>query len=136
VTRRPRRLYADSSALVKLLVAEPETTALRRYLAASPFELVTSALARVEVHRAAKIADPQPDTPARAEQLLGGCVLVDVREPLLRRAAELTSPILRSLDAVHLATAAAVDPDVVLAYDDRLAEAARGQGLEVVQPRS
>ncbi len=131
---RARRLYADSSALVKLLVTEPESAPLRRYLAASPFELVTSALAQVEVHRAVKIADARPDTPRRADELLDGCVLVDLREPLLRRAAELTSERVRSLDAVHLATAAASEPDAVLAYDNRLAEAAREAGLAVAQP--
>lgn len=132
-TRR-RRLYADSSALVKLLITEPESAALRRYLARSPFELVTSSLAYVEVHRAARIADPRPDTPVRADQLLNSCVVIDLREPLLRRAARLASQRVRTLDAVHLATAESVEPETVLAYDDRLADAAREQGLDVAQP--
>jgi predicted nucleic acid-binding protein len=131
--RRPR-LYADSSALVKLLVIEPETTALRRYLAASPVQLVTSALAHVEVHRAVKIADPRPDTPARADHLLRSCVVVDLRESLLHSAARLTSQRIRTLDAVHLATAESVDPAAMLVYDERLAEEARQRGLTVEQP--
>lgn len=61
--------------------------------------------------------------------------LVAVTRDLLRRAAELTSERLRSLDAIHLATALEVDPDEVVAYDRRLLEAAEAAGLRTSSPR-
>lgn len=130
---RRRRIYADSSALVKLLVEEPETADLRRYLAGGAFELATSAIARVEVHRAVTIADPLLDAPARVDKLLRGCVVVAV-EPVLGRAAFLTSQRVRTLEAIHLASAESVEPHVVLVYDERLARAAAERGFSVDQP--
>jgi predicted nucleic acid-binding protein len=50
-------------------------------------------------------------------------------------AARIASPTLRSLDAIHLATAVHVQPDAVLTYDERLAGAAEAQGLAVLAPR-
>lgn len=124
-----RRLYADSSALVKLIVAEPESAALQNHLADDPV-LVTSALARVEVSRAATIARGMPD---QAEELLSRCELVSV-DLALPRAVELASVRIRVLDAIHLASAERVEPDAVLVYDERLASAARERGLVVLQP--
>ena len=130
---RRLRVYADSSALVKLLVHERETPALRRYLGVGGLDLVTSAIARVEVRRAVTIADPSPDVPARLDRLLRGCVLL-ATDPVLGRAAQLASRHVRTLDAIHLASAESVEPHAVLVYDDRLSAAATARGLTVEQP--
>jgi predicted nucleic acid-binding protein len=126
------RVYADSSALVKLVHAEPESGALRRFLRTS--RVLTSEIAVVEVVRAEKVADP-PSSVASAASLLDRIELVSVTRELLQRGAELTSRRLRSLDAIHLATALEVAPDELVAYDQRLLEAARAAGLRTASPR-
>lgn len=126
--------YLDSSAFVKLLVAEPESDALRRALMRWP-ERASSTLLRTETARALRRSGN--------EQLVGGARrlfrsvrLLRIDEPLLDRAGDLEPPELRSLDAIHLAAAMALGPDlgVVLTYDDRLGEAARSSGLDVARP--
>lgn len=127
-------VYLDSSALVKLVVTEPETAALRRYLRAHP-ERVSSALARVEVCRALRRAGATEATLRRADQVLGRIALVAMDDPLLRAAAALSPSGLRSLDAVHLATALSLDGlDAVVTYDRRLDAAAAQTGLVVASP--
>lgn len=127
-------VYLDSSALVKLVVTEPETAALRRYLRAHP-ERVSSALARVEVCRALHRAGATEATLRRADQALGRIALVAMDDPLLRAAAALSPSGLRSLDAVHLATALSLDGlDAVVTYDRRLDAAAAQTGLVVASP--
>lgn len=127
-------VYLDSSALVKLVVTEPETAALRRYLRAHP-ERVSSALARVEVCRALRRAGATEATLRRADQVLGRIALVAIDDPLLRAAAALSPSGLRSLDAVHLATALSLDGlDAVVTYDRRLDAAAAQTGLVVASP--
>ena len=127
-------VYLDSSALVKLVVTEPETAALRRYLRAHP-ERVSSALARVEVCRALRRTGATEATLRRADQMLGRIALVAMDDPLLRAAAALSPSGLRSLDAVHLATALSLDGlDAVATYDRRLDAAAAQTGLVVAAP--
>lgn len=128
----PVLLYADSSALVKLLVEEPESEALEAHLAGSGASLVTSRIALVEVPRAVGIANPH--AVGEASRLLDSCLLVDVSDGLLRDAAALASREVRTLDAIHLATAERVDPDDLLTYDRRLAREARKRGLRVLNP--
>jgi predicted nucleic acid-binding protein len=127
-------VYLDASALVKLVVDEPERGALEDHLEMRSLRRVTSALARVQVLRAAKVASPGPEAQAQAERVLGRCVLLAVSDLVLRDAARLASLRLRSLDAIHLASARTFAPDEFVTYDERLAEAAREQGLTVVQP--
>lgn len=127
-------VYLDSSAIVKLVVAEAESAALHRYLVRHR-EHVSSALARVEVCRAVRRADASEATSRRAEQVLARIGLVALDEPLLRDAAALSPTGLRSLDAVHLATALSLDGlDVVVTCDRRLDAAASGAGLAVESP--
>jgi predicted nucleic acid-binding protein len=129
-----RVVYADSSALVKLIVVEPETESLRRELSDEPV-LVSSTLAHVEVRRAIRIhTRGNRDADSEARRLLAACRLVEVSRPVLDLAADLASHALRSLDAIHLASALRVEPDVVVAYDDRLAEAAVAARLSVIAP--
>jgi predicted nucleic acid-binding protein len=133
-TADERLVYADSSALVKLVVAEPESPALAEYLGEPLPRLLTSRIAVVEVMRAVRLGDGTAEASADAERLLGACDLVDLTAGLLRTAAGLTSAWVRSLDAVHLASVMRVDPDVVVVYDRRLAEAADAAGFVVVAP--
>lgn len=134
LSAEPRLLYADSSALVKLLLAEPESAALLTYIEAAPHTLATSRIAVVEVQRAVRIANPTAEGQRRAERVLASCLLLNVSPELLRDASSLASRELRTLDAIHLASAAQVSPDVVLTYDRRLANAARRLRFDVQAP--
>ena len=127
-------VYLDSSALVKLVVAERESAALRRYLRSTP-QRASCALARVEVLRAVR---PHGGAAMkRARGLLRRLDLVQLDDDLLDAAAGLDAGVLRSLDAIHLA-AAQVLGDVltaVVTYDDRMTAAAARLGLPVAAPR-
>lgn len=126
--------YIDSSALVKLIVREDETSALEADLAGRD-GLVTSAVAVVECRRAVRRAGPKRLL-QQAEAVFESVYLVEMTRPILERAAALDPEVMRSLDAIHVATALSVgDPDLeLLTYDDRMADAARAGGLRVVQP--
>src|SRR6266545_2956710 len=112
-------LYLDSSALVKLLVPEAEANALRELLRSWP-ERVSSVVARIEVQRVARrIGDRAV---RRARSVLSRIALVDLDEPVVRVAAALDPVELRTLDAIHLATAISLGGDLgaFCAYDVRL----------------
>jgi predicted nucleic acid-binding protein len=126
-------VYADASALVKLVIDEAETEALKAHLHDVP-RIATSAVALVEVPRATALADPSTVTRARALDLLERCFLVDATQALLRRAEELSSAAVRSLDAIHLASALDVAPAEMVVYDRRLRAAAEDAGLRVTSP--
>lgn len=126
-------VYADSSALVKLVVREAESTALASFIPADA-TVVSSALAQVEVTRTVRVAGVEDEIEDGLESVLDGVVLLDVDRSILVRAAALAGVTLRSLDAVHLSTAMSVDPDVVLTYDRQLGRAARQLGLRVAAP--
>jgi predicted nucleic acid-binding protein len=125
--------YLDTSALVKLCWPEPESAALRRYLRSWPLR-VSSTLIRTEALRAAA-RQPVPRLMGARRQLRG-LVMVDIDRALLDQAGVLPPPETRSLDALHLATAMALGPDlgVVVTYDQRMADAAVAQGLDVAAP--
>lgn len=127
-------LYADSSAIVKLVQAEPETTALRRYLRRrTSLVRVTSALARVEVARAVTPGGPRALTLARRQ--LARFHQLELDRELLDRAAGLPPSVLRSFDALHLAAAETLPGlQAVLTYDPRMQAAARELGLPVEAP--
>ena len=126
-------VYLDSSALVKLAVAEPESEALRRYLRRRR-PLVSSALARTEVLRA--LVFEGEEGVARGRAVLGLVELVRVNDRLLNAAGVLLPPDLRSLDAIHLATASQLGPDLgqVVTYDDRMLDAAKRLGVKTATP--
>lgn len=128
-----RATYLDSSAIVKLAVAEPESAALRGYLRRRR-PLVSSAVARTEVGRA--LLPLGADAVRRGEDVLARVDLVRISDRLLEVAGRLLPPDLRSLDAVHLATVQRLGDDVarIVTYDDRMATAARGMGWTVVAP--
>ena len=128
-----RATYLDSSAVVKLAVAEPESAALRQYLRRRrPY--VASALARTEVARA--LLPFGPAVVRHGEEVLSRIELVRVSDRVLMLAGSLLPASLRSLDAIHLATAQLLGEDLarVVTYDERMAEAARAMGWRVVAP--
>jgi predicted nucleic acid-binding protein len=126
--------YLDTSAFVKLIVAEPESAALRLRLRRWPAR-VSATLLRVEAVRALRRSGNGHHV-GEARRLFATIQLIRLDEPLLDRAADLRPPVLRSLDAVHLAAAMTVGSDlgVLITYDARLGEAALGQGLIVESP--
>lgn len=128
-----RATYVDSSALVKLAVREPESAALRRYLGRRR-QLVSSALARTEVMRA--LLPLGPDAVKRGREVLARVDLLRLNDRILDAAGLLEPSDLRSLDAIHLASAEQLGTDLrgFVTYDDRLATAAGGRGFRVVRP--
>jgi len=126
--------YLDSSAIVKLAVREPESAALGRYLRRrSP--LVSSALARTEVLRA--LLPAGDEAVARGRAVLQRLDLVRVNDRVLNAAGGLHPRELRSLDAIHLATAQQLGRELtaLVTYDSRMAVAAKSLGYRIVQPR-
>lgn len=127
-------LYVDASALLKLVIEEPESWALADSLRDT--ELVTSDLSRVEVRRAILRAGLGPDALGLAARTFQPVQLVRIDDAILDRAGEVGPPGLRALDAIHLATALAVgrELDALVTYDRRLADAAEQSGLRVASP--
>jgi predicted nucleic acid-binding protein len=128
-----RATYVDSSALVKLAVREPESAALRRYLGRRR-PLVSSALARTEVVRA--LLPLGPDAVRRGREVLARVGLLRVNDRILDAAGLLPPAELRTLDAIHLASAEQLGSDLrsFVTYDDRLATAATSRGFRVMRP--
>lgn len=128
-------LYLDSSAFVKLVVEEPETAALRRFLADRAGRRVSSVLLRTESLRAVRHLGA--DALATVREGLRRVDLVAIDDRILEAAGTLEPRVLRTLDAIHLATALAVgdDLDTIVTYDDRMVEAARFLGLSTATPR-
>jgi len=126
-------LYLDTSALVKLVKEEVESLALRTALE-SAAGLVSSDLARVELRRAA-VRQGAPVVRGTTA-VLARLVLVPLGRAVLDLAGELEPAALRTLDAVHLASAQLVGDrlDSFVTYDRRLGEAARIAGLRVAMP--
>lgn len=126
-------VYLDSSALVKLVVRERESSALRRFLREEPDRL-SCALARTEVLRAVRVEGAAAIE--RARRVLRGIHLIRLDDALLEAAGLLDPAIVRSLDAVHLAAAQQVAADLtaLVTYDRRMAEAAVVLGFPVVSP--
>jgi len=126
-------VYLDSSALVKLVVREPESRALRAYLRRHP-ERISCGLARTEVLRAVRPGGPASVEAAR--RVLHGIDLIRLDDSLLDAAGTLEPIGLRSLDAIHLAAAQLVAPVLraVVTYDRRLADAAASLGFATVAP--
>ncbi|WP_322760857.1 type II toxin-antitoxin system VapC family toxin [Frankia sp. Cr2] len=131
------RIYLDTSAVAKLFIAEKETPDLRQWLAhrPEPPHLVSSALLGVELIRLLGLVNPT--AVGAAESFLAADVdIVEVTPPVLGDATCVPPPGLRTLDAIHLATALDLGDalDVMLTYDKLLAEAARATGLVVESP--
>ena len=128
-----RATYVDSSALVKLVVYETETEALRKFLASSD-QMTSSLVTRVELSRA--VARRLPEAGAAAQAVLDSLVIVGLDARIATRAGSLAPASVRSLDAIHLATALELGAELTafVCYDDRLCAAAAALGLPVVSP--
>ncbi len=125
--------YLDTSAFVKLIAAESETRALRAFLDSHP-EQLSSIILDTEAHRAA--ARVGADVASRADRLLTRITLVPLNFEVRSLARTVPPMALRSLDAIHLATAITLGADlgVFVAYDRRLLDAAAEAGLAVASP--
>jgi len=129
------RLYLDTSALVKLVVSEPESSSLSEYLDKFPSDSsFTAALTRTELVRAVARRGPV-EAVQHARRLLNRLDAIALSGRLLDTAATMMPPGLRTLDAIHLAAAmSAPDLRALVTYDDRLADAAASNGIAVVAP--
>lgn len=128
-------IYFDSSALMKLIREEGETASLSEWLNGQPdAPVVTSELGRVEVLRAARRAGRSVMAEARA--VVGDLDLVPLDRGVQDLAAEIGDPLLRTLDALHLASAMLLRDDLTafVAYDHRLVSAAKAAGLPTTSP--
>jgi uncharacterized protein len=128
-------IYLDTSALVKLIWAEPESDALGRYLAQwATTPLVSSSVLTVEIRRALQREDPS--ALSRADLLLTRVGRIGMTASLVESASRLPDRWLRSLDAIHLATALVLRDDLhaVVTYDKRLAAVAEAHHLPVGSP--
>jgi len=128
-----RVTYLDSSAIVKLAIKEPESAALRRFLRRRT-QIASSALAQTEVARA--LIAQGPEAVRRGRDLLQTVRLGRVGDEAVQLAGQLLPVELRSLDAIHLATARLLGNDLaaLVTYDGRLAAGARGLKIRVVSP--
>lgn len=128
-------VYLDSSALLKLVLAEPESPALARALSQWP-DRVSSVLLPIECRRIVLRAGNPPGLRARLEEELSRLTLIRLDESVRNLAGTIGPPELRSLDAIHLATALSLGdlPEALVTYDKRLAAAARTLGLNVITP--
>jgi predicted nucleic acid-binding protein len=133
--------YADASALVKLVRAEPETAALNAFL--DDADIVSSELILTEVPRAIRRAaahDPQLPLRAlidRAGEVVNAIALLPLDRALLAAAGALSEPALRALDAIHVVAALDLSPiDAFVSYDQRQSAAARLAGLRTIAPSS
>lgn len=126
--------YLDTSALVKLIVAEPETAVLQAWLAETGGEWVSSDLARTELMRTVRRG--APDQLVRARAVLDSVILVEITTAIFEAAGRLDPAMLRTLDAVHLAAALDLGDDLeaIVTYDERLAAAAQANGVPSIAP--
>jgi predicted nucleic acid-binding protein len=124
--------YFDTSALAKLILDEEESPRISEFLKTHQVSLVSSQLSEVELVRA--VSRAKPSNRPKAKELLGRTVLLPISSSIREAAAALDPPSLRSLDAIHLATALEIKAHLagVMTYDSRMREAAKGLDLPVV----
>jgi predicted nucleic acid-binding protein len=125
--------YVDCSALVKLAVNEAESEVLRRSLRRRR-PLVSSALARTEVSRA--LLPLGEEAVRRGQDVLAAVELIRINDRILSAAGSMLPIDLRSLDAIHLATAQQLDADLsrIVTYDERMRSVADELGFTVWAP--
>jgi predicted nucleic acid-binding protein len=126
-------IYVDTSALIKLVKPEVHSDTLAAYLDVRD-DLVSSSLLAVELRRGALRSAPR--TLPRADLLLTRVEMIEMDATVVEAAGRLPDPMLRTLDAIHLATALLIrdEIDVLLTYDERLAEAARRHRVPTAAP--
>ena len=128
-------IYLDTSAFLKTMFDEPESPAIRTYLQTmdSP-RFVSSTLLAVEARRGALRANPR--RLPRVDLALLRVAQIEMDGPVVETASRLPDPMLRSLDAIHLATALMIRHDVeaLMSYDQRMLAAAKAHGLPTASP--
>jgi predicted nucleic acid-binding protein len=131
--------YVDSSALVKLVVDEPESTALRAFVAGA--DLVSSELVLTEVPRAIRRAsanEPRLSLDlvlSRAGELLEAVALLPLDRAVLAAAGAIEEPAIRALDSIHVVAAVDLSPvDAFVSYDERQSAVARLASLRTLAP--
>lgn len=126
--------YLDTSVATKLVVEEPGSEALSAWIKDQGPSFVASELLRVELLRACR--RHSPDAMARAREVIDSATLMSVTTDICIDAAGIDPAVVRSLDAVHIATALAIGDDLkgVVTYDQRMADGCRIYGLPVVAP--
>lgn len=124
--------YADASALVKLVVFEAESVAVQRWYIETE-QVLTSRVGVIEAYRS---ITRRSHDPAQLRVILRSIEIFELDADIAARAMRVSPDVLRTLDAIHVATALAIGPtlDAFVTYDDRQAEAARAAGLPVVRP--
>jgi uncharacterized protein len=133
--RRVNAAYIDTSALVKLFKAEPETDAFRTALGDWPVQ-VASELIRVEaICTARRLGDD--DALQRAKDSLERINLIPISPEIIELATNAYAPPLRAMDAIHLATALTMSEDLgaMFVYDNDLYAAAQTHALNPIAPR-
>jgi len=128
-------IYCDTSALVKLVIVETETPHLIAWLDGfADLALTSSSVVRTELVRA--IRSHSAEKVAKARLLIDGLSLVAFDDELFDAAGELEPPALRSLDALHVASAQRLGSTLtaMVTYDKRMIDAARATGLSVHHP--
>jgi predicted nucleic acid-binding protein len=124
--------YVDASALTKLILDEPDSGAMRRWYIESE-RVACSVIGIIETRRAVRRRDHDA---SHLETILRSVVSLDIDGVVATRAALAPPVTLRTLDAIHLASAQTLDSelDAFVTYDERLADAARAAGLPLVRP--
>lgn len=125
-------LYLDTSAFLKMVWEEPESAALQEFIGDQSG--ISSVLLGVEARRGT--LREAPKLMPRTDLLLGDLVMIEISDAVIESAGRLPDQTLRSLDAIHLATALLIrdDIDALLSYDDRLLAAAAAHGLPAASP--
>lgn len=128
-------LFVDTSALAKLLLDESEGPAVKKYLEGGHATLVSSQLTEVELVRA--VSKERVEWIPYARELLRGLILLPITSSVRKAAGELFPGRVKSLDAIHLATALEIktDLDGLLTYDNQMAKLAEEAALKVVTPQ-
>ena len=127
--------YVDTSAAGKLVLRERGSAAMNRWAETHDGDFCSSDILRVELLRA--VRRTAPEFLARARSVLDTMLLTALSSEMLERAARIEPVQLRSLDALHLVAALELGDELegVVTYDERLAEAARSNGVPVISPR-
>ncbi|MPY81228.1 MAG: PIN domain-containing protein [Actinophytocola sp.] len=133
------RVYVDSSALLKRVIEEPESQDLRRTLREhvdGQALLLSSRLAAIEVSRAirARFTLGYAAAADYVDDALSGVSESPISDEVVSLSQRLNPDRLRSLDAIHVASAMLLDTDLLITYDDRMAEAGEVNGLRCAAP--
>lgn len=128
------RWYVDTSAAIKLLVEEAESTALLEAVEIETPDLVACLLVETELRRV--VAREPALTQSMISDLLQSISLYELPPPIFAEAGLLAGSSLRSRDALHLAAAIRLGVDGVVTYDRRMAASAEELGLAVMAPGS